>query len=134
MDTDRSAMHTRPSLLVRVRDAADGDAWKLFSNTYRPIVYQFVRKKGLQAADADDLTQQVMEQVARSIRTFQYDPERGRFRDWLYRITRRQLSRFFKGRAAGRGGRSSRAVGCRRRPSGHRVDRTLQRSGFGGGA
>jgi RNA polymerase sigma factor (sigma-70 family) len=99
MDSDRSAMHTRPSLLVRVRDAADGDAWKLFSNAYRPLVYQFVRKRGLQAADADDLTQEVMEQVARSIRTFQYDPERGRFRDWLYRITRRQMSRFFKGRS-----------------------------------
>jgi RNA polymerase sigma-70 factor (ECF subfamily) len=100
MDSDRSAMHTRPSLLVRVRDGADGEAWKVFSKTYRPLVYQFVRKRGLQAADADDLTQEVMEQVARSIRTFQYDPERGRFRDWLYRITRRQLSRFFKGRAS----------------------------------
>jgi RNA polymerase sigma-70 factor (ECF subfamily) len=64
----------------------------MFSNTYRPLVYRFVRKRGLQAADADDLTQEVMEQVARSIRTFQYDPERGRFRDWLYRITRRQLT------------------------------------------
>jgi hypothetical protein len=38
---------TRPSLLLRLRDPRDGDAWHQFAQLYGPLVYQFARKRGL---------------------------------------------------------------------------------------
>jgi RNA polymerase sigma-70 factor (ECF subfamily) len=102
-DTD-SRLHTRPSLLLRVRDARDHEAWRVFTETYAPLVYRYCRQRGLQDADAADVTQEVLAQVARSIRAFQYQPERGRFRDWLGTVTRRKMARFVdKSNAPGRG-------------------------------
>ncbi len=99
MNDDASALHTHPSLLVRVRDSGNDDAWRTFVDIYAPLVYRFVRRRGLQDADAADMAQEVMAEVARSIRAFEYQPERGRFRDWLFLITRRRLARFFDRRS-----------------------------------
>jgi RNA polymerase sigma factor (sigma-70 family) len=86
---------TRPSLLVRVRDVRDAEAWRTFVTIYAPIVlYRYARRHGLQDADAADVTQEVMGEVAQAIRSFEYRPERGRFRDWLRTIARRRLARF----------------------------------------
>jgi DNA-directed RNA polymerase specialized sigma24 family protein len=59
---------TRPSLLARVRDGQDADAWSTFVTLYAPVVYRYVRRRGLQDAEAADLTQEVMVEVARAIR------------------------------------------------------------------
>ncbi len=87
-------METKPSLLMRVRDPLDAEAWGIFVALYAPLVYRFVRRRNLQDADAADVTQEVMGEVSRTIRNFEYHPERGRFRDWLLTITRRRLIRF----------------------------------------
>ena len=87
-----SATMTRPSLLLRIRDAGDDDAWAAFLETYAPLVYRYCRRQGVQDADAEDVTQEVMAQVARSARSFDYQPTRGRFRDWLGRVTRNKLA------------------------------------------
>src|SRR4051812_13582755 len=51
--------NTRPSLLVRLRQRADQEAWREFVGLYAPLIYGFGRKHGLQDADASDLTQEV---------------------------------------------------------------------------
>jgi RNA polymerase sigma-70 factor (ECF subfamily) len=94
-----SKMETRPSLLVRLRDHLDAEAWQTFVGLYAPLVYQYARRRALQDADAADLTQEVMGEVANDIRSFQYQPERGRFRHWLFTIARRRLTRFQMRRA-----------------------------------
>ena len=58
---------TRPSLLVRMRDAHDQAAWADFVRLYAPAIYRFARRKGLQDADAADLTQEVLRSVADAI-------------------------------------------------------------------
>src|SRR5271155_1109111 len=94
MNNDASSLHTRPRLLVRIRDRQDAESWKLFVELYTPPVLRYCRLRGLQDADAADVTQEVMAQVARSMHAFRYSPERGRFRDWLGTVTRRKLNRF----------------------------------------
>ncbi|HJN10352.1 MAG: hypothetical protein QGG09_11400 [Pirellulaceae bacterium] len=46
---------TRNSLLLKVRDPADADAWIEFAAIYRPVIYRLARRRGLQDADAEDL-------------------------------------------------------------------------------
>jgi len=79
---------TRLSLLVRIRDATDADAWLQFVELYAPVIHGFYRKRGLQDADAADLTQQVLQSVAVGAGRLKYDPARGKFRSWLFTIAR----------------------------------------------
>jgi RNA polymerase sigma factor (sigma-70 family) len=104
MDNDASSLHTRPSLLVRIRDPQDAVSWRSFVELYTPPVLRYCRLRGLQDADAADVTQEVMAQVARSMRSFRYAPERGRFRDWLGTITRRKVNRHLTKRNLGTAG------------------------------
>jgi RNA polymerase sigma factor (sigma-70 family) len=82
---------TRPSLLLRLRDAHDREAWEEFVEVYAPLVYGFARKHGFQDADAADLTQEVLQAVATSIGRLDYDPRRGTFRGWLFTLVRNRL-------------------------------------------
>jgi RNA polymerase sigma-70 factor (ECF subfamily) len=97
---------TRPSLLVRIRDAQDDQSWRTFVELYAPLIYRYCRLRGLQDADSADVGQEVLAQVAQSIRRFEYQPERGRFRDWLGTVTRNKVVRFLEGQ-----GRPARGVG-----------------------
>jgi RNA polymerase sigma-70 factor (ECF subfamily) len=83
---------TRASLLVRLRDQRDEQAWRQFIDLYTPMVYQYARKQGLQDADAADLSQEVLRVVAGAIGRLEYDPDRGSFRNWLFTIVRQRLS------------------------------------------
>jgi RNA polymerase sigma-70 factor (ECF subfamily) len=85
---------TRPSLLLRLRDAGDREAWTQFVEVYAPLIYGFARKHGLQDADAADLTQESLRQVAAAIKQLEYDPRRGTFRGWLFTVVRHQLFRW----------------------------------------
>src|SRR5262249_49148781 len=85
---------TRPSLLIRVRDPQDAKAWGQFVTLYGPMIYQFARKQSLQDADASDLTQIVLHAVINAMKRLDYDPKRGLFRSWLYKVLRNKLSKF----------------------------------------
>jgi len=85
---------TRVSLLARLRDAGDADAWSQFHQIYGPIIFRFARRRGLQDADAADLTQDILREVSQSIHRFKYDPGIGRFRSWLFTVARYTLSTF----------------------------------------
>jgi RNA polymerase sigma-70 factor (ECF subfamily) len=74
---------TRPSLLLRIRDRADADAWETFDAIYRPMLYRLARARGVSDADAEDVTQHCMGAVSDHIHEFSYDPTKGRFKGWL---------------------------------------------------
>jgi RNA polymerase sigma factor (sigma-70 family) len=85
---------TRITLLNRIRDVADSEAWAEFATLYGPVVYGFARKRGLQDADASDLVQDVLRSVARNAGKLEYDPKRGTFRGWLYTVARNKIFNF----------------------------------------
>ncbi len=83
---------TRASLLLRLRDPQDEVAWREFVDLYAPLVYGYLRKQGLQDADAADLSQEVLGAVAGAVGRLEYDRRRGAFRNWLFTVVRRKLS------------------------------------------
>src|SRR5262249_22561720 len=96
---------TQASLLVRLRDPGDGEAWRQFVRLYAPVVYGYARRRQLQDADAADLTQEVLRNVMTAARRLDYDPARGSFRAWLFTVTRNKMidlrERQRRGQAAG---------------------------------
>src|ERR1700722_411782 len=90
---------TRASLLVRLRDPRDEAAWGEFVQLYTPLVYGYLRKQGLQDADAADLSQDVLGAVAGAVGRLDYDPARGSFHNWLFTVVRRKVLNW---RAAGK--------------------------------
>ena len=96
MAAHSSGSATRPSLLQRIRDPRDSEAWETFVEIYGRFVYLRCRGGGLHHEDAENVTQEVFAQVSQSIRGFNYQPDLGRFRDWLGTVTRNEISRFRK--------------------------------------
>lgn len=86
---------TRQSLLSRVRDSDNAAAWREFEDRYRELIYRYGRARGLQDSDADDVCQLVFAKLSKSLRTFQYDPAKGKFRSYLYRIVKNEIIQQF---------------------------------------
>jgi RNA polymerase sigma-70 factor, ECF subfamily len=79
---------TRASLLLKLRDSKDIDAWEDFTQIYSPVIHRAARKMGLQTADADNVVQEVLLAVSKSIDQWLNREEKIGFRAWLFRIAR----------------------------------------------
>ncbi len=90
---------TRLSLIEKIKDPQDAEAWNEFTAIYYPLVFEICRRKGLQHADATDITQEVLSRVADAIDHYRHDRPNATFRGWLYCITRNLTVDFFKRRA-----------------------------------
>lgn len=79
---------TRASLLFRLRDSQDHEAWVEFVSLYEPVAYRLLRRHGLQDADAREVMQELFMAVSRSIDRWDPARERGSFSGWLRRVAR----------------------------------------------
>ena len=87
---------TSPTLLGRLRiDPTDQTAWGDFIDRYGPAIYRWCRTWGLQEADAQDVTQNVLLELARQMRSFVYD-NAGSFRGWLKTVAYRAWCDFLE--------------------------------------
>jgi RNA polymerase sigma factor (sigma-70 family) len=89
---------TRASLLLRLRDSQDHEAWIEFLAVYEPVVYRLLRKNGLQDADARDVMQELLLSVSRTIDRWHPVRETGSFRGWLRRVARNLVINWLKHR------------------------------------
>src|ERR1035438_8700569 len=78
---------TRHSLLIRLKDWGDQDSWKVFFDTYWKLIYNAAIKAGLNDAEAQDVVQETVISVLKSMPAFEYDAEKGSFKNWLLRLT-----------------------------------------------
>jgi RNA polymerase sigma-70 factor (ECF subfamily) len=76
---------TRPTLLARLR-LGDSSAWEEFVEVYGTHILRWC-KRHLQEADAEDASHDVLVKLYKAIKTFEYDPQRGKFRGWLKKVT-----------------------------------------------
>jgi len=78
---------TRQSLLSRLKDCEDQDAWKVFFDTYWKLIYNAAVRSGLTEPEAQDVVQETVIAVSRNIPGFVYSPSKGSFKTWLMRQT-----------------------------------------------
>ena len=97
---------TNVTLLMRLRQSPTNEAaWDVFVDRYGRLIFQWCRNRGLQEADAEDVTQNVLLVLAKQMQEFVYDPEKS-FRSWLRTIAHRSWCRFIEERRRGPGGAS----------------------------
>jgi RNA polymerase sigma-70 factor (ECF subfamily) len=84
---------THTTLLSRLATGTDGAAWSEFWDRYGELIHRYARRRGLQPADADEVTQDVLVALSRAMPGFTYDPARGKFRSYLKTIVARAIRR-----------------------------------------
>jgi RNA polymerase sigma-70 factor (ECF subfamily) len=82
---------THTTLLSRLSDGVDPTAWKEFHDRYNDLLRGFAYRYGLQQADCDDIVQEVLLALSKSMPGFEYDPGRGKFRSYLKTLTIRTV-------------------------------------------
>ena len=82
---------TRISLLLRVRDPADDEAWREFYELYGPLIYSYARSRGLHHDDAEEIKSVCLESLVESMKTFEYEKSKGGFRAFLRTMVHRRI-------------------------------------------
>jgi RNA polymerase sigma-70 factor (ECF subfamily) len=84
---------TSSTLLERLRQPNQPDAWVRFVGLYTPLLLHWASRQGLQEADAQDVVQEMLIKLVRELPAY----ERGdgqSFRGWLFRLTVNQCKDF----------------------------------------
>jgi RNA polymerase sigma-70 factor, ECF subfamily len=82
----RSMHTTSGSLLERLRNPNEQEAWNRFADLYTPLLYYWLRRLGLAENDAADLIQEVFVILVTKLPNFEYRRD-GTFRGWLRTLT-----------------------------------------------
>lgn len=89
-------LETRSSLIARLKVTINGESWEEFFNTYWELIYHVARRAGLSEADAQDIVQETIIKVHKSMDRFHYNRRQGTFKGWLRAVTRSRLAEHFK--------------------------------------
>ncbi len=87
---------TRPSLLVRIKDRSDTNAWQEFFDLYSPLLYGYAIERGLGHDDAEDIRASCYETIVKKISEFDYEADNSGFRAWLRTMVNRRVIDFFR--------------------------------------
>lgn len=88
------SLDTRLTLIARVRDPRDDRAWVEFVTLYTPIIFGFLRKRGLSPTDSEDVTQEIFRSLSQALPGFELNKSIGTFRNWLFTVSRSKLNTF----------------------------------------
>ena len=95
-DLEDPSVPTRLSLLERLKSWDDQEGWREFFDSYWRLIYSFARKTGLNDAECQDIVQDTLIAVAGKMPGFNYDPQRGSFKNWLLLNVRSRISDHFR--------------------------------------
>jgi RNA polymerase sigma-70 factor (ECF subfamily) len=81
---------TRGTLLAAIKNPDNRVAWEEFVLIYRPVIYRMARRRGMQDADAQDVTQNILVRISTAIEKYEQEPGK-KFRSWLRRVARNAI-------------------------------------------
>ena len=85
---------TRKTLISKVSDQNNEDAWEEFVSYYSEYLEKIFFKAGLNDEEVKDFTQNIFIKVWEIIPEFNYNPERGKFRSWITQIALNYISNY----------------------------------------
>lgn len=88
---------TRSTLLVRLADRGDQEAWHTFDQLYRPMIVGYACTRGLDNADAEDVAQLCIESVVKHIADYRHQ-HIGSFKAWLRSIAANKIRDLYRRR------------------------------------
>jgi RNA polymerase sigma-70 factor (ECF subfamily) len=88
---------TSQSLLERLRDRTDAQAWQRLLAVYEPWLRGWLSRHDLQAADVEDVLQEILTVVSAKLPEFVHNGQPGAFRTWLRAILTNQVRHFLRG-------------------------------------
>jgi RNA polymerase sigma-70 factor (ECF subfamily) len=89
---------TSPSLLERLHDRADHQAWQRLLTVYEPWLRGWLSRHDLQPADVEDVLQDILVVVNAKLPGFVHNGQLGAFRSWLRTILTLRVRHFLRGR------------------------------------
>jgi len=78
---------TRQTLLMKLKDQRDDQAWNDFYETYYRYIRAILWNMNMAEADANDILQSVMLKIWNKLPEFDYEKSKGKFRNWISIIT-----------------------------------------------
>ena len=89
---------TSYSLLERLHNRADHQAWHRLLSIYEPWLRGWLSRHDLQAADVEDVLQDILVVVSEKLPAFVHSGQTGAFRTWLRTILSHRVRHFLRGR------------------------------------
>lgn len=83
---------TSPTLLNRIKGGDDA-SWNEFHERYRRFIWCIARSYQVREADRDEVVNGVLMELFASRDRFQYDPDKGRYRDYLRKVVKNHILR-----------------------------------------
>lgn len=87
---------TSLSLLGKLQNSADDEAWARLMELYAPLLRSWLRRYNVQPSDTDDLVQEVLVTLATGLKHFEHRGQAGAFRAWLRSIMVNRLRAFWR--------------------------------------
>ena len=87
---------TQVSLILRLRDASDADAWEQFVSLYHPLIWSVAKRLRMSDADAHDACQNTLLRLSQVVHQWSPSGENSNFRGWLFRVARNCMLRQFE--------------------------------------
>lgn len=85
-----SSNTTRPSFIHNLKDSQN-EAWDTFYSLYAPLIANFAKQRGCSPSQAEDVLQETVLAVLRTIPNFDTHRKKGKFRSLLYKITESKI-------------------------------------------
>ena len=79
---------TRWTLIERLKNWDDQESWREFFETYWKLIYGVAVQSGLDHTEAQEVVQETVMSVSKSMPKFRADPSFGSFKSWLLNLTR----------------------------------------------
>lgn len=88
------------SLLYRLQDRDNDQAWLEFLKLYEPLLRRVVRSSGIHSQDTGDAVQEILLSVYRAIPRYEAQGHNFAFRGWLSKIARNAAINFLERRSS----------------------------------
>ena len=91
-----SNWNTRYTLLDRLKNEDDQQAWEDFKAYYDPFILIMLSKFNIAHSDKDDLVQEILLSLWKSLKQFNPNDQRAKFRTWFSQIIYRRSMDFYR--------------------------------------